>query len=434
MASPDATSPGLAPIPQVSAAAQRDADRYCEMFLHAAPFKHVVIEDFFESAFAERLLQDFPHFDARLARNEMGNVGGKAVQTNIRAISPAYEELYAIIGGRAFLDFVSRLTGIPDLILDPKMYGGGAHDNQHGQELDPHVDFNYDEARQLHRRLNLIVYMNKEWRIEWGGALEIHSNPRRPEENIVRSYGPLFNRCVMFETNEYSWHGFPRIHLPPEKRHLSRKSISIYLYTKDRPAEEIAPMHGTFYVQRPLPPHLKAGYTLTGEDAEGLRNLLIRRDGWIEAYHGMELEKNRLIAEKERSIEEMSRRIRAPLTGYILQEGGAAGLYADGWAAAELELELRPLLPVSGIVLRIWRPERLPRGSVRVSVANAASAEAEVGAGMAEIGLKLEPSLHSPFRIRTSYASGEKFSSPDGRDVAFVLFEVRARHFGYPAP
>ena len=58
---------------------------------------------------------------------------------------------------------------------------------------------------------------------------------------------------MLFETNEYSWHGFPRIALPEDKRHLSRKSISIYLYTKDRPEGEIAPSHGTFYVQRPLP-------------------------------------------------------------------------------------------------------------------------------------------------------------------------------------
>lgn len=95
------------------------------------------------------------------------------------------------------------------------MYGGGIHDNLHGQELDPHVDFNYDEAIQLHRRLNLIVYLNKEWSSEWGGALEIHSNPRKPFENRVWSYDPLFNRCVMFETNGRSWHGFPQIDLRP---------------------------------------------------------------------------------------------------------------------------------------------------------------------------------------------------------------------------
>src|SRR5690242_12454898 len=211
---------GIASIREVSDAVVRNAATFCDAFLHAEPFKHVVIENFFEPSFAEKLLADFPSFDPRLATNEFGLTGKKAVNTNLREIGPVYRQLYAAIGSPHFLDLISRISGIPDLILDPKMYGGGTHDNQHGQELDPHVDFNYDEAQQLHRRLNLIVYMNKEWRPEWGGALEIHSNPRDPVANRITSYDPLFNRCVMFETNEHSWHGFPKIDLPADKRHL----------------------------------------------------------------------------------------------------------------------------------------------------------------------------------------------------------------------
>ena len=434
MPSLDVAARTLTPIPQISEAAMREVDRYREAFLHADPFKHVMIENFFEPAFAERLLADFPSFDTRLAKNEMGKVGGKAVQMNIRTISPVYEELYAAIGGRSFLDFVSRLSGIPDLILDPKMYGGGTHDNQHGQELDPHVDFNYDEGRQLHRRLNLIVYMNKEWHSEWGGALEIHSNPRDPYTNRIRPFDPLFNRCVMFETNEYSWHGFPKIDLPADKRHLSRKSISIYLYTKDRPAEDIAPMHGTFYVQRPLPKNIAAGHTLTDADVDVLRRLLTRRDGWIEAYQKLELEKNRELAERAGNIQELTGRIRAPLTGYMLQEGTATGLYADGWVAPQVQVEVRALLPVSEIVLRGWRPDNLPHGRVRVSVGDSAAVEMAAATGMFELTITPPQPMHDKFPVRVAFTSDEKWSSPDGRDLAFVLIEIRARHFGYPVP
>ena len=66
------------------------------------------------------------------------------------------------------------------------------------------------------------MYLNKEWKTEWGGAIEIHSNPRLPEENQIRAFDPLFNRAVMFETNEISWHGFPRIQLPEAERHLGQ--------------------------------------------------------------------------------------------------------------------------------------------------------------------------------------------------------------------
>jgi len=270
---------------RVSKSVSDNAAAIRHRFQSATPFRHAVVEGFFEPQFAEELLEHFPRFDPSRARNEIyGGVWGKAVNTNIRSIDPAYAELYATIASQPFLDLIGELSGIPDLLLDPALFGGGTHENLHGQDLDPHVDFNYDEQKKLHRRLNLIVYLNKGWKAEWGGSIEIHSNPRRPAENRIQSYEPLFNRAVFFETNEYSWHGFPRIELPEAERHRSRKSISIYLYTRERPREEIAPAHGTFYVHRPLPPHLRAGHTLTDADMKDLLFQVDRRDKWIEHY------------------------------------------------------------------------------------------------------------------------------------------------------
>jgi len=424
-------SPQAAPstvLRQVSESVVDDAGRYQDVFLHAEPFKHVVIENFFDPSFARRLLDQFPSFDPKLAMNEHGGIGGKAVNTRIREISPAYKELYEAISSQPFLDLISRLSGIPDLILDPKLYGGGTHDNRHGQELDAHVDFNYDEAQQLHRRLNLIVYLNEDWKTEWGGAIEIHSNPRDPGSNRIRPYDPLFNRCVMFETNEYSWHGFPKINLPPDKRHLSRKSISIYLYTKDRPTEEIVPMHGTFYYQRPLPDYIQAGRALTGEDVEELKKLLVRRDDWIAYYHKMELDKNREIAAKNHAVQDLMNRVHAPLTGYVLQSGSAAGIYADGWVASHAEIAIQPLAPVASILLRGWRPDTAPPGRIRVSVGNS-SAEATVAGGSFEISLSL-PQAAEAFTLKIDSKSQSRVveSTVDSRDLEFLVSEIRARH------
>jgi 2OG-Fe(II) oxygenase superfamily len=266
--------------------------------------------------------------------------------------------------------------------------------------------------------------MNKEWRTEWGGAIEIHSNPRKPFENQIQSYDPLFNRAVMFETNEYSWHGFPKINLPEDRRHLSRKSISIYLYTKERPAEEIAPMHGTFYVQRPLPARFTAGYTLSEEDAAELTRLLIRRDGWIELYQKMELDKNRYIAALEGAA-------RAPLTGYGVQDGPATGLYADGWAAPRLRLRIRPLLPVSGIVLRGWRGNAPPQGRVRLSVEGTEIFRLETKTEQFDLAASLPKTLDQPFSVEIAADFESKLAPPgDVRDLAFLLTELRLRHPG----
>jgi Rps23 Pro-64 3,4-dihydroxylase Tpa1-like proline 4-hydroxylase len=418
-----------ATVPQISESVAQKADQYREEFVHATPFKHAMIENFFEASFAERLLEEFPSFDPKLALNEMGELGGKAVNTKIREISPAYQELYDTIGSKSFLELMSRLTGIPDLMMDPKLYGGGTHDNRHGQELDAHVDFNYDEAQKLHRRLNVIVYMNKEWKTEWGGAIEIHSNPWDPEQNQIEAFDPMFNRCVMFETNEYSWHGFPKINLPPDKRHLSRKSISIYLYTKDRPAHEIAPMHGTFYVQRPLPPQIREGHALSAQDVADLKELLKRRDDWLRMYQKMEMEKNRDIATKNQAILDLMSYVHVPLTGYVLQAGSASGVFADHWVASHAEFNVQPLTQVSGILLRGWRPENAPPGRVRLAVGNT-TAEGAVGAGNFEITLKLPQPAEAPFRLAIDTQSQGRTVdlAIDSRDLAFRVAEIRAKH------
>ena len=115
-------------------------------------------------------------------------------------------------------------------------------------------------------------------------------------------------------------------------------------------------MHGTFYVQRPLPKNIRDGHTLTGEDAAEIRNLLRRRDDWLQWYQKMELTKNREIANLRRALTDVTNYVRVPLTGYALQNGTAQGVFIDGWVSSHAELEIQPQTPVSGILLHGWRP------------------------------------------------------------------------------
>jgi hypothetical protein len=410
----------------VSNSVFEDSHSYRDSFVHASPYHHVVIENFFEPNFAERLLGDFPAFDPALATNEIyGGVWGKAVNTKIRLISPAYEALYELISSAEFLDLMSQVSGIPGLLPDPTHYGGGTHENRHGQDLDPHVDFNYDEAQKLHRRLNLIVYLNKGWKAEWGGSLEIHSNPRRPLENKIRSYEPLFNRAVLFETNEYSWHGFPKIELPEGERHRSRKSISIYLYSRERPTEEVAPPHGTFYVHRPLDKRFRQGHTLTEADERDLLFQVDRRDKWIENYQKLELDKGRELQQKTAYIVDLLSRVRAPMTGCALQEGVSTGLYADGWVAEHVRFTVRPLKPVAALSMRGWRPDQAQQpAEIKINV-NDKSASTTVSDGSFEIRVALDQPLEKPFVIEIDCQPALKAPNDD-RSLAFVLIEMRA--------
>lgn len=284
----------------IASSVLQDAPDIRRRFESASPFRHVRVENFLEPAAAESLLEDFPAFDSKRAIDEHGGVGRKAVFERVAAVSPFYAEFYRYINSRPFLDAMSALTGIPDLIADETLHGGGTHENLDGQGLDVHVDFNVDERRMLHRRVNLLLYLNKEWRDEWGGLIEFHSNPWDPPANTVQCFAPLFNHAVIFATSEHSWHGFRPIALPRDRKHLSRKSFSIYLYTRERPASETVAPHTTFYVPAPLATPIEAGITLTQGDAEAIKQAVSNRDGLLRLYQ-------RLLVEKEQRLRDLMR-------------------------------------------------------------------------------------------------------------------------------
>jgi hypothetical protein len=93
----------------------------------------------------------------------------------------------------------------------------------------------------------------------------------------------------VFETTESSWHGFRRIQPPHDKQHLTRRSLAVYFYTKQRPAAQTNPSHGTVYVPRPLPARFEPGYSLLPDDVHELQLLLARRDRQIRYLYEREL-------------------------------------------------------------------------------------------------------------------------------------------------
>jgi len=261
------------------------ADSYAADFASAKPFRYVVMDDFLDESAAERLLEQFPAFESGNARTESGTLGNKSTVEKIRGLGADYASLDDLVQSEAFLTLVGRITGIPHLLYDPWYFGGGTHENRNTQDLDAHIDFNRHPVKHWDRRLNLIVYLNREWEDAWGGSLELHSDPHSPDDSVT-TITPLFNRAVVFETTEHSWHAFPEIRLPPGKASLTRKSIALYFYSESRPAEEIADTHSTIYVDRPLPEHFAAGRVLSEQDLHDLRILMIRRDQHVTRLYG----------------------------------------------------------------------------------------------------------------------------------------------------
>src|SRR5262249_42493493 len=141
--------------------------------------------------------------------------------------------LLGCMGEPVFLEALEKASGIQGLIPDPYYSGAGFHFTLTGGKLAIHADFNRHNQMKLDRRLNLLVYLNRDWKEEYDGHLELWD---RAMTQCKKKFLPIFNRLVIFSTTDFSYHGQPEtIKCPP---HMNRKSIALYYFTNGRPAEE----------------------------------------------------------------------------------------------------------------------------------------------------------------------------------------------------
>ncbi|MCB9285156.1 MAG: 2OG-Fe(II) oxygenase [Lewinellaceae bacterium] len=144
-----------------------------------------------------------------------------------------------LLNSQPFLEFLQNLTGIKEtLIPDPYFEGGGYHQIKPGGFLKVHVDFHKHKMMDLDRRVNVLVYLNEDWKEEYGGHFELWE---RDMSQCVTRIAPLFNRMAIFSTTDYSWHGHPDpLACPPDR---SRRSLALYYYTNGRPASDVSDVH-----------------------------------------------------------------------------------------------------------------------------------------------------------------------------------------------
>jgi len=257
--------------------------RLAERFQSAYPFPHVCIDGFFKPEFIARLVADFPaagtpEYD-RFCAGEGDGPRRNYANSEPATFPPAFRELDAVCGEPEFLDYLSRTTGIPGYEFDPAYFGAGIRESSNGAMLPPHLDFNYHPETLSHRRLNFLLYLNQEWKPEWGGNIEVHLDPNvHGDDSRIAAFAPMANRVFIFETSETSWHAFDRIRAPEG---FARRAWSIYYYTRDREGAEEIKRRNTEYVEPGLPPEFAEGHVLDAGDVRLLQEMLQRRDSRI---------------------------------------------------------------------------------------------------------------------------------------------------------
>jgi Rps23 Pro-64 3,4-dihydroxylase Tpa1-like proline 4-hydroxylase len=208
---------------------EHDWEELSESFLTAKPFNHVVIDNFFNHDFAMSIFESMPDY-SQVDVNYNNVAEKKKLSDNWHKFPKSiYTAFFSLVSSH-FVDNMRVMTQQDELEADYGLHGGGVHMHKTGDYLNVHLDYDIHPKMPMKRKLNIIIYMTPEWEESWGGHIELWSNneeTKQPKE-CIHKIAPLFNRAVIFDTTQDSWHGVgvSQPMIPPVG--VFRKSLAAY--------------------------------------------------------------------------------------------------------------------------------------------------------------------------------------------------------------
>jgi len=211
------------------------AAKFNSEYTRAQPFPSGSFKNFFNEEMLSRVLEEFPDLSKKDVNRYDDPLQKKLEGKGESLFGPETKKFMHYLNSQPFLEFLQALTGISEPLLgDPYYVGGGLHEIKKGGLLKIHADFNKHPKINLDRRINVLVYLNKEWKEEYGGFFELWDTDMKACVNKVL---PEFNTLAMFSTTDFSYHGHPNALDCPDDR--SRKSLALYYYSNGRPSSEV---------------------------------------------------------------------------------------------------------------------------------------------------------------------------------------------------
>ncbi len=236
-------------------------------YQNAHPFPHIVLDNFLNLKLAKQLEDNFPSPKGS-QWNQYKHVNEQKLGQNKRSKIPElYNKVIDELNSPKFIAWLEKITGIKGLIPDPTLDGGGLHQIPKGGHLNMHADFTIHAHNPYwRRRVNVLVYLNSDWKDEYNGHIELWE---KDMSKCTVKAAPILDRCVIFNTEDDSFHGHPTPLQTPDGK--TRKSIALYYFTQEK--EKIKPK-STNYQPRP-------------EDSAG-KSAAIAMDRWaVHAYYKM---------------------------------------------------------------------------------------------------------------------------------------------------
>ena len=216
----------------------------------ADPFPHIQIDNFFSDEYLNSILNEFPDLsNIKNSQNYKNQNEIKFANNDFKNFPEKIKVFFNFLNSEAFLNFLQILTSINEkLKSDEELNGGGLHEIKAGGLLKVHTDFSKHPSNDLDRRVNVLIYLNKNWKEKYRGCLELWDKEMKECKQKIL---PSFNKMVIFSTTDFSNHGHPDpIDCPSD---VSRKSIALYYFSAGRPKEEIfdeGKKNGTYFKSR----------------------------------------------------------------------------------------------------------------------------------------------------------------------------------------
>ena len=195
------------------------------------PYDHWLLDDFFPVDVARRLANEFPDYNEPNWHWYNNPLENKKAKNHWYEFPQLTYQIFSHLNSTEFIETIREITGIQTLYPDIGLHGGGWHMHSRGGKLNIHLDYNINPKLNLQRKLNLIVYLTEDWDTSWGGGLELWSHNEEtnlPDKREV-VVDNIFNRAILFDTTQNSWHGLPQPITCPEG--VYRKSIAVYYMT-----------------------------------------------------------------------------------------------------------------------------------------------------------------------------------------------------------